>query len=147
MGLSISTGQVLSQANTYENSDQHPWPFVYTVHPFYNFETLLEVWRTDKAADVSTNVVTAAPDDQKQTVSYSADAERNNTNLQAQNNVSYFGSQTKDINEEQLSKNRQRLSNYVTINKYIFSKCSMNIVNFSYVAVAEKQTQRCVSSK
>ncbi|KAK9310016.1 hypothetical protein QLX08_000495 [Tetragonisca angustula] len=104
--------QVLSQTNTYEYSDQRPWSFVYTLYPFYNSETLLEVWRGDKSIDISTNVVTIAPHEQEQTVVFSDDVQRNGTNLKSQDNLSYFLSETKNINEEQLLKNRQRLSNY-----------------------------------
>ena len=107
--------QVLSQTNTYEYSDQRPWSFVYTLYPFYNSETLLEVWRGDKSIDISTNVVTIAPHEQEQTVVFSDDVQRNGTNLKSQDNLSYFLSETKNINEEQLLKNRQRLSNYVSI--------------------------------
>lgn len=104
--------QVLSQTNDYEYSDQRPWSFVYTVHPFYNSETLLEVWRTDKSVDISANVVTTTPTGQDQAVLYSEDVQRNNTNLQVQNNTPYFVSEIKNTSEEQLAKNRQRLSNY-----------------------------------
>ncbi|KAK1132563.1 hypothetical protein K0M31_013946 [Melipona bicolor] len=104
--------QVLSQTNSYEYSDQRPWSFVYTLYPFYNSETLLEVWRGDKSIDISTNVVTIAPREQEQTVVFSDDVQRNGTNLKSQDNLSYFLSETKNINEEQLLKNRQRLSNY-----------------------------------
>lgn len=103
----------MSEDSTYEYSDQHPWPYVYTVYPFYNSETLLEVWKTNKAVDISTNVVTLAPDDREQKIFYSDD-QRNDTNLQTQNNVPYFISEVKNINEEQLSRNKQRLSNYVS---------------------------------
>ncbi|XP_076235593.1 uncharacterized protein LOC143179990 [Calliopsis andreniformis] len=110
--LTVSVYQALSQANTHEYSDQRPWSFVYAVQPFYNSETLLEVWRTDKAIDISANTVTTASSGPDNTVLYSEDVQHNNTNLQAQNNVSYFVSEAKNTNEEQLSKNRQRLSNY-----------------------------------
>ncbi|XP_076165603.1 uncharacterized protein LOC143145774 [Ptiloglossa arizonensis] len=111
LNVSIFVCQVLSEDSTYEYSDQHPWPYVYTVYPFYNSETLLEVWKTNKAVDISTNVVTLAPDDREQKIFYSDD-QRNDTNLQTQNNVPYFISEVKNINEEQLSRNKQRLSNY-----------------------------------
>lgn len=77
---------------------------------------MLEVWRGDKSIDISTNVVTIAPHEQEQTVVFSDDVQRNGTNLKSQDNLSYFLSETKNINEEQLLKNRQRLSNYVSIN-------------------------------
>lgn len=76
---------------------------------------MLEVWRGDKSIDISTNVVTIAPHEQEQTVVFSDDVQRNGTNLKSQDNLSYFLSETKNINEEQLLKNRQRLSNYVSI--------------------------------
>ncbi|CAL7948578.1 unnamed protein product [Xylocopa violacea] len=104
--------QVLSQANTYEYSDQRPWSVIYTLHPFYNSETLFEVWRGDKSIDISTNLATVAPQEQEQTVLYSNDVQRNGTNLKPQDNLSYLLSGTKNVNEEQLSKNRQWLSSY-----------------------------------
>lgn len=109
--LIICGCQVLSQTNTYEYSDQHPWSLVYTLYPFYNSETLLEVWKGDKTVDISTNVVT--PHEQEQTVLFSDDIQHNGTNLKSQDNLSYFLSETKNINNGQLSKNR--LSNYVSI--------------------------------
>lgn len=108
--LIICGCQVLSQTNTYEYSDQHPWSLVYTLYPFYNSETLLEVWKGDKTVDISTNVVTLAPHEQEETVLFSDDIQHNGTNIKSQNNLSYFLSETKNINNEQLSKNR--LSNY-----------------------------------
>ncbi|CAK9814380.1 hypothetical protein ANTQUA_LOCUS8049 [Anthophora quadrimaculata] len=112
LGIIICACQVLSQANTYEYSDQRPWSLVYTLYPFYNSETLLEVWRGDKTVDISANVVTLAPHEQEQTILYSDDAQHNGTNIKSQDNLPYFLTEAKNINEEQLSKNRQRLSNY-----------------------------------
>lgn len=68
------------------------------------------MWKGDKTVDISTNVVTLAPHEQEQTVLLSDDIQHNSTNLKSQNNLSYFLSETKNINNEQLSKNR--LSNY-----------------------------------
>ncbi|XP_017765839.1 PREDICTED: uncharacterized protein LOC108554930 [Eufriesea mexicana] len=110
--LIVCVCQVVSQTNAYENSNQRPWSLVYTLYPFYNSETLLEVWRGDKTVDISTNVVTLAPHEKEQAVLFSDDVQQNATNLKSQDNVSYFLSETKNINEDLLSKNRQRLSNY-----------------------------------
>ncbi|XP_017796799.1 PREDICTED: uncharacterized protein LOC108578055 [Habropoda laboriosa] len=112
LSIIICACQVLSQANTYEYSDQYPWSLVYTLYPFYNSETLLEVWKGDKTVDISTNVVTLAPHEQEQTILYSDDVQHNGTSLKSQDNSPYFLTEAKNINEEQLSKNRQRLSNY-----------------------------------
>lgn len=125
--LIICGCQVLSQTNTYEYSDQHPWSLVYTLYPFYNSETLLEVWKGDKTVDISTNVVT--PHEQEQTVLFSDDIQHNGTNLKSQDNLSYFLSETKNINNGQLSKNR--LSNYVSIKsalKFYYNKTAYIIV-------------------
>ncbi|XP_076392646.1 uncharacterized protein LOC143265283 [Megachile rotundata] len=112
LSLVISISQVSSEVNSYEYSDQYPWPLVYTIYPFYNSETFLEVWRTAKTVDISTDIVTAAPNDQEQTVLYTNDVHNNNTNLNFQNNLPYYVNEIKNANEGQTSKNRQRLSNY-----------------------------------
>ncbi|XP_076638392.1 uncharacterized protein LOC143350281 [Colletes latitarsis] len=108
---SIFACQVLSENNTYEDSDQHPWPVVYSVYPFYNTETLLKVWKTDKALDISTNVATLVSDEQVQKI-YFNDIQHNDTHLLIQNNVPYFISEVKNINEDQLSPNKQYQTNY-----------------------------------
>lgn len=96
-------------------------PLVYTIYPFYNSETLLEIWRTAKTVDISTDVVTLAPSDQEQAVLYANNINnKNDTNLNSKNNLSYFVNDVKTINEEELSKNRQHLSNYVSIHKFQF---------------------------
>ncbi|XP_076290201.1 uncharacterized protein LOC143213804 [Lasioglossum baleicum] len=110
--LSILASQVLSEENTYtEYSDQHPWSFVYAIYPFYNSETLLEIWKTEKSVDISANAETVAPDKQGKTVLYSDDARQNGTNLQTEN-VSYFISEAKNINGIQSLKNVHQLSSY-----------------------------------
>ncbi|XP_043258112.1 uncharacterized protein LOC122400634 [Colletes gigas] len=120
---SIFACQVLSENNTYEYSDQHPWPVVYGVYPYYNTETLLKVWNTDKALDVSTNIVTLVSDEQVQKI-YSDDIQHNDTHLLIQNNVPYFISEVKNINEEQLSPNKQYQANYANSPKEAkSSKC------------------------
>ena len=110
--LIIFACQVSSEINSYEYSDQQPLPLVYTLYPFYNSETLLEVWRTAKTVDISTDVVTVTPSDQEQTVLYSNNIHKNDNNLNSQNNLSYFANDVKNVNEDELSKNRQRLSNH-----------------------------------
>lgn len=110
--LIISASQVSSEVNSYDYSDQYPWPLVYTIYPFYNSETLLEVWRTAKTVDISTDIATVAPNDQEQAVLYTNDIRNNDTNLNSQNNLPYYVNEVKNVNEAQLSKNRQRLSNY-----------------------------------
>lgn len=134
--LIICGCQVLSQTNTYKYSDQHPWSLVYTLYPFYNSETLLEVWKGDKTVDISTNVVTLAPHEQEQTVLLSDDIQHNSTNLKSQNNLSYFLSETKNINNEQLSKNR--LSNYVSIKscfKFYYNKCMFILLFIIFILI------------
>lgn len=112
LSLIISISQVSGEVNSYEYSDQYQWPLVYTIYPFYNSETLLEVWRTAKTVDISTDIVTVAPSDQEQTVLYTNDVRTNDTNLNFQNNLPYYVNEVKNANEGQLSKNRQRLANY-----------------------------------
>lgn len=114
--------QVLGESNIpYEYSDQKPWPLVYTLYPFYNSETLLEVWRGDKTIDISTNVVSLDPRAQERTLSYSDNLQRNGTSLNAQDNLSYVLNEAKDWNEEQLPQNRQRLHSHVCINNRNYS--------------------------
>ncbi|XP_026669194.1 uncharacterized protein LOC113464312 isoform X2 [Ceratina calcarata] len=122
LNLIVCTCQVLSQSNTYDYSDQRPWSLVYALYPFYNTETLLQVWRGDNAVDISANVITVTPQEQEQRDLYSEDVQRNNTGLKSQNNFSYFSNDSRNINKEQLSTNRQRLSNYRSKRKDISSQ-------------------------
>lgn len=122
VNLILCTCQVLSQSNTYEYSDQRPWSLVYALHPFYNFETLLQVWRDDNAVDISANVITVTPQVQEQNDLYSDGIQRNNNNttLKSQDNLSYFSNESR--NDEQWPKNRQRLSNYRSKRKDVSSQ-------------------------
>lgn len=81
---------MLGQTNTSEYSDQCLWLLVYTLYPFYNSETLLEVWRGDKSVDISANVVTITPREQEQTVMLFDDVQRSGANIKTQDNLSYF---------------------------------------------------------
>lgn len=56
---------MLGHTNTSEYSDQCLWLLVYTLYPFYNSETLLEVWRGNKSVDISADIVTIIPREQK----------------------------------------------------------------------------------
>lgn len=107
----LTAYQVCGETNNYDYSEQRPLTtFVYTVYPFYNAETLLEVWKTDKAVDIS-NVVTLSPNEQGQTISFYDQLGHNETS-KGSNDVQYLVNEASTANLEQLSKTRQRLSAY-----------------------------------
>lgn len=112
LSLAVSVPEISGQANVYEYPVQSPWTVIYAVYPFYNSETIIEAWKDDKAGDISTNMATSGPNDQEKTWNSENVTKHNETEMITQNGVQYFSNAAGNTHEDQLPKNRQRLSNY-----------------------------------
>lgn len=90
--------------------------FVYAVYPFYNTETLLQVWKNDESAEVYANVVTVNPGEQELTVlNAGSTISRNETiDSNGNRNPKVLKNDVENVNAERLSQTRQQLRNYVS---------------------------------
>ncbi|XP_035726123.1 uncharacterized protein LOC118443367 isoform X2 [Vespa mandarinia] len=107
---------VSCESTSLEQSNSLPLTFVYAVYPFYNTETLLQVWKNDESAEVYANVVTVNPGEQELTVlNAGGTISRNETiDSNGNRNPQVLKNDAENVNVERLSQTRQQLRNYKT---------------------------------
>ncbi|KAF7401791.1 hypothetical protein HZH68_007611 [Vespula germanica] len=99
------------ESTSLEQSNSLPLTFVYAVYPFYNTETLLQVWKNDESAEVYANVVTVNPGEQELTVlNAGSTISRNETiDSNGNRNPQVLKNDAENVNVERLSQTRQQL--------------------------------------
>ncbi|XP_043500164.1 uncharacterized protein LOC122522880 isoform X1 [Polistes fuscatus] len=107
---------VSCESTSFEQSSSIPLTFVYAVYPFYNSETLLQVWKNDESAEVYANVVTVNPGEQEYTIlNAGSTISRNETiDPNVNRNSQVLKNDAENVNADRLSQTRQQLRNYKT---------------------------------
>ncbi|KAK2587614.1 hypothetical protein KPH14_003741 [Odynerus spinipes] len=105
---------ISGESTSPEQSNSVPLTFVYAVYPFYNSETLLEVWKNDESAEVYANVVTVNPGEQELTIlNAGTTVSRNGTTESSMNrDVQLLKNDVENASTDRLSQTRQQPRNY-----------------------------------
>ncbi|KAL2735463.1 uncharacterized protein V1478_003103 [Vespula squamosa] len=121
------------ESTSLEQSNSLPLTFVYAVYPFYNTETLLQVWKNDESAEVYANVVTVNPGEQELTVlNAGGTISRNETiDSNGNRNPQVLKNDAENVNAERLSQTRQQLRNYnIEYYQYCYRKLGAGVQIF-----------------